>query len=510
MYPSPVTQTEVFAVVHPLNPEIIFVSSNAISFSPSFFVSEGIYVSTDRGLNWRGSDTCNGANIQFHNGDPGIAIDKDGRFVIVRNGRTPFFGLFSHYSDDLGLNWSAQKNITNIQLERATLHSNTFSGTPGFGRTYAAWVRFTPPYPVVFSYTDDGGENWSVVTQINSPTQRNSGSEIAIGKDGTVYIVWAVVTPQSPFTEVFGGIARSTDGGQAWWVNENAFPMNGIQGVLSNKQNIRVNGLPRIAIDNSNGEFSGRIYVVTTERGLTPAGNDPDIILRYSDNGGVSWSNAIRVNKDQLNNGKTQYFPALNVDDFGTLNILYYDDRNTTNDSTAVFLSRSTDGGASFTEYEITKENFKPLPIGGLGQGYQGDNIALVSTGNKLFPFWMSNKTGIYQIWTADITVPVSVKEGIIPEEISFEISQNYPNPVSLSTDATSIIDYKLNKSGAVNLSLYSANGELIKVLINDYKSSGQYAELINLKELKVASGVYFVRMLFDGTVKTVAISVVN
>ncbi|MCK7524647.1 MAG: hypothetical protein MZV64_47045 [Ignavibacteriales bacterium] len=34
-----------------------------------------------------------------------------------------------------------------------------------------------------------------------------------------------------------------------WNVLENAFPMNGIVGILTTKQSIRVNGLPRMAVD---------------------------------------------------------------------------------------------------------------------------------------------------------------------------------------------------------------------------------------------------------------------
>jgi hypothetical protein len=56
LYPSNVNQTEVFAVTHPSNPDIIFASANTIIFNP-FFISEGIYVTTNGGNDWHGSDT---------------------------------------------------------------------------------------------------------------------------------------------------------------------------------------------------------------------------------------------------------------------------------------------------------------------------------------------------------------------------------------------------------------------------------------------------------------------
>jgi hypothetical protein len=60
IYPSNVSQTEVFVITHPSNSDIMFVSCNTIVFNP-FFVSEGIYVTSNGGLNWFdwfGSDTC--------------------------------------------------------------------------------------------------------------------------------------------------------------------------------------------------------------------------------------------------------------------------------------------------------------------------------------------------------------------------------------------------------------------------------------------------------------------
>ncbi len=374
IHPSNTTQTEVFVTVHPSNPDVMFASANTIVFNP-FFISEGIYATTDGGNSWFGSDTAQGTPLQFHGGDPGIAIDKDGTFVLTRLGRSPFTGLYSHYSTDNGVTWSGQITITTDDLERAAVATDGNPGSNFYGRTYAIWVRFINPFPVFFAATDDGAENWSSPLQINNPAQRGSGGDIEVDTAGNVHVCWSVVTDASPFTEVQAGYAKSTDGGQTWAVQENAFEMNGIQGVLPEKQNIRVNGQPRIAIDKSGGPRHGWIYIVTTQKNRSPAGFDPDIILNRSSDGGQTWSSAIRVNQDLPNIGNIQYFPAITVDDGGGTNIIYYDDRNTTSDSSGVFLSRSVDGGDSWSEFEISDHRFQPVPIGGLGQGYQGDNI---------------------------------------------------------------------------------------------------------------------------------------
>lgn len=486
LYPSITNQTEPVVVKHPFNQNLIFVSANAVNFNP-FFISEGVYVSTNGGLSWIGSDTCKGEYINFHGGDPAITIDKNGNFILNRLGRTPFAGLFSHISTDNGRTWSFQKLITDHDLERSSIVSDVNPSSPFFGRIYTCWVRFAPPYPVYFSYSEDGGLTWSIPRQVNLPPQRCAGGEIILGLNGEIVIVYALVSSASPFYEQFVGLAKSFDGGANWIVNDKVFPVKGVQGILPEKQSIRINGLPRITMDYTNGPRKGWIYIVTTQKNLAPAGEDPDIILYRSTDGGNTWSNGIRVNQDQFNNGKIQYFPAISVDDFGDINIIYYDDRNTTSDSTGVFLSRSTDGGETFTDYEISDKNFMPIPIGGLGQGYQGDLIAVTSVDNYLIPIWMDNRTGNYQLWYSriDLNNLTKIEDVILPN--NFEVSQNYPNPFNSET----LIEIKGHIGENVDIDIFNLFGE--KIYSRKVKLSQGGLEKIKITfHSDKPSGIYF------------------
>ncbi len=493
LYPSTISQTEPVIVRHPYEMNTLFVSANTIRFYP-FFVSEGVYVSEDGGLTWRGSDTCKGEYINFHGGDPSIAIDRTGRFILTRLGRYPFVGLYVHTSDNKGETWSFQRQINDHDLERAVIAADNYTSSPFFGRVYAVWVRFNPPYAIYFSYSNDGGVNWSEPRRVNNPTQRCAGGDIVIGKNGELYIVWAVVSSISPFSEQFIGFAKSTDGGNSWFVNEKAFQVNGIQGQLSEKQNIRVNGLPRILVDTTGGIRDGWLYILTAQKNFGAAGNDPDIILNRSTDGGISWSNPVRVNQDNLNNGKIQYFPAACIDKFGALNILYYDDRNTTSDSVGVFLSRSTDGGITFNDFQISDHNFKPVAIGGLGQGYQGDLIAITSLENFLIPVWMDNSTGIYQLWTTRVEIDrlVNVESNIIiPDD--YELLQNFPNPFNSETK----IEFSVPESNLVTLKVYDCLGREVKTLINNEMKKGRHS--INFESNDLPSGVYYYELKSSG-----------
>ncbi|MFZ4522353.1 MAG: T9SS type A sorting domain-containing protein [Bacteroidales bacterium] len=503
IHPGHVAQTEVFLVKSPLDQNILFAGCNTINFVP-FFISEGIYTTTNGGITWQGSDTCTGEPVAFHGGDPGITIDKNGTFLLTRLGRSPFVGLYSHYSNDHGKTWSSQKAISTDDLERASLTTDADAASAYYGRSYAAWVRFSTPFPLMFTYTGNSGQTWSAPKQVNIPTGRCAGGDLAIGPSGEVYLCWAGVTDNSPFKEVRVGFASSANGGGEWQSTENAFSVNGITGVLANKSNIRVNGLPVMAVDTTNGPRRGWIYIVTGQKDLAPAGKDPDIILYRSTDGGLTWSAGIRVNQDALNNGKTQYFPNIHIDKFGAVDVIFYDDRTTTNDSTGVFLARSPDGGASWKEYEISDHHFKPVPIGGLGQGYQGDVIDLTSTDSKLWTVWMDNSTGTYQIWT--VPIDFSYLEGVEDagkESSAVRLSRNYPNPFNIETK----ISYRVTTPGFVSLKVYDVLGVLLAEPVKETRLPGYYEVIVDTETLKAhpdgPGGVYFYRLTINGRVET-------
>jgi hypothetical protein len=495
VYPSSLNQSETFIVTHPNNPDILFASAYTIQVNP-FFISEGVYVSTNSGQNWHGTDTCYGAPINFHGGEPGIAIDKDGTFILNRLGRQPtFIGLYSHYSTDNGDTWSNQLTITTDDLEKHSVASDVFSSSSFYGRTYAAYTMLTSPYTVKGSYTDDGGQSWVPVFAINSPPQRCFGTDITIKNNGEVLVCWAVMSsPPSPY-EINIGFAKSSSGGTVWNVQENPIITRGITGVLDQKQNIRVNSSPRIAVDNTNSPYSGNIYIVTSQKELAPAGNDPDIVLFRSTDNGNTWSSGIRVNQDPLNNGKIQFFPAVHIDPLGGINVLYLDDRNTTSDSSGIFLSRSLDGGDTWIDYEISDHNFRPVAVSGLGAGNVSDHIDLTYTNGKLWPAWMDNSTGIYQLWTAPITITALDAADELHPVTDFVLRQNYPNPFNPGTS----IQYTIGSMQFVTLKVYDVLGREVATLVNEEKPAGSYEVNFSAGSFGdasgLSSGIYFYRL---------------
>jgi hypothetical protein len=485
VYPTSTNQEDELIICrHPVNPNIMFGSANTTIGSIN---SQGVYVTTDGGITWAGSDTLNTFPISAYS-DPGPTIDKSGNLIMSTIGLNGSPKILTTYSTNNGVNWAAITYLSSNFADKNFASTDDAPASPYYGRSYCVWSNFglSSP-PAVISYTTDGGVSWSATAQINNPPSGHyaQGTDIRVGPNGEVYVCWAAPISSTPFTEDFVGFAKSTNGGVNWIVTENAYDENGIRGTLFPTA-IRVNSFPRIDVDRSGGARNGWIYIVTTEINLSPAGSDPDIILHRSTDGGTTWSAGIRVNQDIDSYGKIQFFPAVRVDENGAVNVVYYDNRYTTGDSSGVFVSHSTDGGSTWTDIQVNDHNFKPKPEPGRGGGYMGDYIGITSSNGKVWPFWMDDRSNNFQAWTCAVTF--NLTGGIEKKSIShyYSLGQNFPNPFNPVTK----IQYSLPKAGQVELKVYDIMGMEVTTLINEVKQPGIYNVEFNASNY--SSGVYF------------------
>ena len=396
-------QSEVYLTRSPVNPLIMFGASNAytVGQSSSFLYSTGYYITTNGGVNWYGNDTLNS-----NYGDPGPIFDKNG-VMIMTYLQNPG-GIATARSTNNGLTWGSGVSITTASSDKNLANTDEAPTSTFYGRSYVVWSNFAASIPpIVVSYTTNSGQSWSAVSQINTPPSGvySQGCDIVVNNSGVVYVTWAAPVLGGTNTEDYFGFAKSANGGVSWTVTENAFDGNGIRGTLANKNSLRVNSFPRIDVDKTSGTYAGRIYIVTSQINLAPAGSDADIVIHSSTDGGTTWSAGVRVNQDAVNNGKTQWFPVVKVDETGGVNVAYYDDRNVLTDSAEVYVSRSLDGGATWTDILVSDARFKVLPISetGIATGYGGDYIGMACTNGKVWPFWMDRRTGLWQAFTTSI-----------------------------------------------------------------------------------------------------------
>ena len=412
-HPSANQHNEVYITRHPTNQNILLVANEPIGL-PAAWIQAGLYFSTNSGLSWYGDDTLNAPSIADQRGDPAPTIDKNGTMIYTHlTSLTNFGGLKgmgANYSTDNGITFSATWDVeVNSNVDKNMSCTDDVPTSPYYGNSYMAYTLFNGSAANGhFSRTTNGGQSWSTFLTLNSTPANHfaQGHDVRVGIDGSVYVVWSAESSTSPYPADYLGVAKSTNGGLSFTATENAYDMNGARSASYNGWGIRTNDFPRMDIDKSGGSRNGWIYVVAGEYNLAPAGTDQDIVLHRSSDGGVTWNSpGIRVNQDAPNNGKVQFFPAVRVDEYGGVNVIYYDNRNfpSVGDSCSVFISRSLDGGNTFTDIEIADHHFKPKLLSGVNT--MGDYIGITSANNKIWGAWVDDKTplGNFQVWLGSI-----------------------------------------------------------------------------------------------------------
>jgi len=166
-----------------------------------------------------------------------------------------------------------------------------------------------------------------------------------------------------------------------------------------------VDAEPGLAWDLTGGPHNGRVYLVYTKEQQNES-DDMDVYMRYSDDGGATWSGGVRVNDDRTAN--SQFLPKISLDPTtGNLAVVWYDSRTDLgtggasdtdgipNDDAQFWGAFSTDGGTSFTPNIQISAGTSNSHDSGNGIDY-GDYTGLSFFGGLAHPAWAdnSNRTG--------------------------------------------------------------------------------------------------------------------
>jgi len=296
------------------------------------------------------------------------------------------------------------------------------------GGPYSNYVYSTMTNSGVGNFTrsTDFGQTWN--TTFQPATQSLPGMMVCVGAWGDVQggAVYVVTNGGSVFSSNYT-FYQSLDGGATFQFKSS----NGFAGYVGSNvngrhsvQNMRTRPYPFIAADNSYGPYRGRFYLIYASNEPAGNGNKPDIWCRYSDDGGSTWSDDIKVNDDVNTQSNNQFAPAVWCDkDSGRLYVQWMDTRDTpTSDSALIYATYSETGGVDFVpNQQISNEKMKIncTTCGASGSPrYQGDYTSIVSNPRTSMSSWTDFRYGSFGSFTAyfpDFGMLVS------PEE--FEIS---------------------------------------------------------------------------------------
>jgi len=429
------TQSENSVFVDPSNPDIMLNSNNSTSVTgPPSYGADALYT-FDFGETFDG--TYNGAGGN-NDGDPASCIGTDGRWYIgyIGNG-----GQAVAYSDNQGETWTRKQVAPNPgQLaDKNHLWIDALEGSPYENYLYDAWSDFGGTFnnQIVVSTSADNGETWSTKQRISlgvNAGNHNQGVNLGTGPNGEVYAVWGIYDGW-PQDEKSIGFAKSLDGGETW---EDSYRIiNNIRGIRQSgvPQNMRVNSFPTMAVDVSGGSKDGTIYVVWTNVGIPGqnSGSDRDVYLIKSEDGGDTWSEeAIRVNQDPIGQGRAHYLPWIAVDPAnGTVSVIWYDNRNTSNNQAEAWVATSNDGGETWEDFKVSDVAFTPTPIPGMASGYFGDYLGITALNGKVYPCWTDNRSGHAMTYvsvfeTITVTKPFALQASVNQETGVCDLSWNY------------------------------------------------------------------------------------
>jgi hypothetical protein len=263
------------------------------------------------------------------------------------------------------------------------------TGGPRDGNVYVCWTRFVDAYPhfnatsdeIHFSRSTDAGLTFTG-EQVISPASDDYpfGCHIVVGPNGALYVAWSDRSNSYPIR-----FRRSLDGGTSWddpeQVNTHPIRHPGIDrptgcetisdcGRRVPIQRPTLNGDIRmlaqawLAVDGSGGPFNGNIYVTWASDPPDPLDNS-DIFLSRSADGGKTWSEEVQIAAGSVTD---QFDPFVAVGANGTLSMAWYDRRNdpSHNFNIDLYTAVSRDGGVTFDPISrVTDASFPVPPLTG-------------------------------------------------------------------------------------------------------------------------------------------------
>jgi hypothetical protein len=281
--------------------------------------------------------------------------------------------------------------------DKESLWADRNPDSPFFGRLYLTWTQFRDlpgcAEPVRTSYSDDGGMTWSRQVQL-SPAQNcglggRQGTVVRTGPDGTVYVVWEDSDVRG-FKQV---VAVSRNGGVSYSRPRLISYQTDIDDPIPGS-NFRTDSFASLGVDQS----SGAVYAAWSDA----ESGEGTIVVARGTNHGRSWTDPVAVSGgadegyaffqglDVAPNGRIdvgyQALTAVDGETFGTGNA-----------SIDAWYTSSSNGGATWsTPVKVSSASSDPAVSSqnNLERQFWGDYNTLVSTNDAAWFIYTDSRTG--------------------------------------------------------------------------------------------------------------------
>lgn len=466
------SEVEPWVDVSPLDPQRLIGVYQQDRISTGGANGLGTSVSTDGGATWtqlgvgalplfsRCAGAAPGSVGDYERAtDPWVTFGADGHAyqmsLSLNDTRNLDNAMLVSESTDGGLTWGPPKELIKDTNPHVFNDKNSMTADPHTANNvYAVWDRLVFPNeraggqsfltaaafraPTYFTRTTNGGATWEPARNIFDPGQNDQtiGNQISVTGDGDLVNAMTVFRNDNSTGRQGATISvlRSANAG-ATWTGEIPVDRLGTVGVRDPRDGAPVRTgdiIPSIATDERPGH--DEVYLVWQDARWNGFQRDQIAFSRSTD-GGRTWSPAVRINAA----ASTQAFtPAIEVDDAGNIAVTHYDFRHDTTASTPletdVWVLRSSNGGATWSEERVTRASFdmRQAPV---ARGFfVGDYIGTAATGETFKPFVTISNPATDTFGTT-VAAPFP-PETITPEpspggltNASFPVSRGRPAP---------------------------------------------------------------------------------
>ncbi len=318
-------------------------------------------------------------------------------------------GIQLYKSTNHGSTWSFAKTVSTAQTnDREMIAIDNNKASKFKDHIYVVWD--VPGQGMRFTRSTDHGASFSAIQSLS--TDVALGTDLAIGPQGEIYVVWPDV--QSKQIKV----RKSVDGGATFSAVKTIATTSAAFKYFIPAQCARGAAVyVSVAVDKSSGPGKGKVYVTWPDQsgGTTPAQNActaaqaaSSKVFVSSSKDGQAWSAAKQV---QATAKADQFNPWLDVDPTtGTVHLAYYDTKDdATRKKTRLYYTASTDQAATWSPAKRVASQAGDETTAGADGNQIGDYSGLAAFGNVAIPLWTSRKGGptdVEQVFTAKVVGP--------------------------------------------------------------------------------------------------------